>query len=90
MASPEEVEKQRQTDHDTLIRVENKIENLTKTVEQNTLTMSAALQSNTQDIAVLKLEIDRLKTGLVLTRWFFGAIVTLLGLAIAIYSAVRQ
>lgn len=90
MPTPDEVEKQRQVDHDTLIRVEEKIGSLTKTVEQNTLTMSSVVQGATTDISVLKLEVDRLKTGLNLTRWFFAVLGGVLTLATMIYDSFRH
>lgn len=83
---PEELTKQFQADHDTIIRVEGKVDNLIEIVKQNNLATSTTVQTNTKDITELRFDVDRLKTGMALTRWFFGVISGLIALVATVYA----
>lgn len=90
-------EKEIATDHDTLLRLEGgvalvntKLDNLVGTVTQSTAAMQAQLTKHSEDIFNNKLAIDRLQTGLLLTRWFAGAFGAILSLVLGFLALFKR
>lgn len=81
------ISKMQLEDHSALIRLEGKVDNLTTAVQQSNVVLSAQLSKNTDDLTLVKLDVDRLKTGLSFTRWVVGLVAGAIGLVVAVYEA---
>lgn len=92
----EDKERQRQLDHDNLIEVKGRVatidanvNTLNQTVGQNNLLLQKTVEGQGVEINNIKLKLAQVDTGIVLTRWIFGALLGILTLSVAIYEAFK-